>query len=102
MEARQFDERLPEFEKKGVRVIGVSRDEPDALQRFCAKYDLGFTFLSDPDHAVHDAYGAWGDRPLRGMGVIRSTVLVGADGAVERAWYSVSANGHAAEVLALL
>lgn len=102
MEARQFDERLPEFEKKGVRVIGISRDEPDALDRFCRKYDLHLTFLSDPDHSVHEAYGAWGDRPLRGMGVIRSTVLVGADGAVEKAWYGVGANGHADEVLAAL
>lgn len=100
MEARQFDERLPEFEEKDVRVIGVSRDEPDALQRFCVKYDLGFTFLSDTDHSVHEAYGAWGERLLRGVGAIRSTVLVGADGRVERAWYGVSANGHAEEVLA--
>jgi peroxiredoxin Q/BCP len=80
----------------------MSRDEPSALTDFCRKYDLDITFLSDPDHSVHEAYGAWGDRPGRGLGVIRSTVLIGPDGNVERAWYGVSADGHANEVLAAL
>ena len=102
MEARQFDERRPEFEKRTVKIVGMSRDEPSELDAFCRKYDLGFTFLSDPDHSTHEAYGAWGDRPGRGEGVIRSTVLIGPDGKVERAWYGVSADGHADEVLKAL
>ena len=77
----------------------MSPDPPDALQRFREKYDLRFTFLSDPDHGVLEKYGAWGDRPGRGPGVIRSTVLLGADGNVEDAWYRVTADGHAASVL---
>jgi len=80
----------------------MSRDDPEALTAFCRKYDLAFTFLSDPDHTVHVAYGAWGDRPGRGEGVIRSTVLIAPDGMVERAWYGVTADGHADEVLAAL
>lgn len=85
-----------------MRIIGISRDAPEELTSFCGKYDLELTFLSDPDHAVHDAYGAWGDRPGRGEGVIRSTFLIGTEGKVERAWYGVTADGHAQEVLAAL
>ncbi len=80
----------------------MSRDDPNALEDFCHKYDLHLTFLSDPEHRTHEAYGAWGDRPGRGEGVIRSTVLIAPDGTVERAWYGVSADGHAAEVLGAL
>lgn len=80
----------------------MSPDAPSALTAFQEKYDLGLTFLSDPEHAVLEAYGAWGERPGRGVGVIRSTVLIAADGTIERAWYGVKADGHAAEVLAAL
>jgi len=80
----------------------MSRDKPEELRRFREKYGLRFTFLSDPEHSTHQAYGAWGDRPGRGLGVIRSTVLIDADGKVERTWYGVKADGHADEVLAAL
>ena len=58
--------------------------------------------MSDPDQKTHDAYGAWGDRPGRGVGVIRSTFVVGPDGRIEHAWYGVTADGHASEVLQAL
>jgi len=80
----------------------MSPDQPEALQSFREKYDLHFTFLSDPDHGMLEAYGAWGERPGRGPGVIRSTVLIAPDGKIERAWYGVTADGHAEEVLAAL
>ncbi len=80
----------------------MSPDPPDALKRFREKYDLHFTFLSDVGHAVLETYGAWGERPGRGPGVIRSTVLLGSDGRVEDAWYRVTADGHAANILATL
>ncbi len=80
----------------------MSPDPPDALRRFREKYDLHFTFLSDPEHRTLEAYGGWGDRPGRGEGVIRSTVLIAPDGTVERTWYGVKADGHADEVLAAL
>lgn len=80
----------------------MSPDPPDALKRFREKYGLHFTFLSDPDHGVLERYGAWGDRPGRGPGVVRSTVLLAPDGTVETAWYRVTADGHAMSVLQML
>lgn len=78
----------------------MSPDPVDALRAFKAKYDLHLTFVSDTDRSTLEAYGAWGERPGRGPGVIRSTVLIGSDGRIERAWYGVKPDGHAAEVLA--
>jgi peroxiredoxin Q/BCP len=80
----------------------MSPDPPDALKAFREKYELKLTFLSDPEHRTLEAYGAWGKRPDRPDGVIRSTVLISPDGTVERAWYGVKPDGHADEVLAAL
>ncbi len=98
-EACQFNESLTTFEAANVPVIGVSRDDAGSHQDFRTKYGLRFPLVSDPDRQAHEAYGAWGVRPGRGPGVIRSTFVVGPDGRIERAWYGVTADGHATEVL---
>ncbi len=74
-------------------IIGISPDAPEKLAKFDEKYDLGFTLLSDPDHAVAEAYGVWGEKSLYGkkyMGIIRSAFLIDEKGVVEQAWYKVS------------
>jgi len=101
-EACQFTDNFPQFEMLGVPVLGVSRDDAAAHQAFRKKYGLRVRLLSDADRKAHDAYGAWGERPGRGEGVIRSTFLIGSDGRVEKAWYSVKPDGHALEVLSAL
>ena len=101
-EACQFNDNLQQFQHAGVPVIGISPDAPESHVRFRNKYGLGFPLLSDPAHETMAAYGAWGERPGRGDGVIRSTVLLAPDGTVQRAWYGVKADGHAAEVLEAL
>jgi len=86
-----------------VRIIGMSRDPIDALEAFREKYGLRLTFLSDPDHRTHEAYGAWGRKSMYGrtyMGIRRSTVLIGPDGRIARIWPKVNVDGHAEEVLA--
>jgi thioredoxin-dependent peroxiredoxin len=104
-EACQFNDNLNGFRAANVPVLGISRDSPDSHQRFQAKYGLEFPLLTDADKAVHEAYRAWGLRTKYGrteMGVIRSTFLVDEHGRIERAWYNVKADGHAAGVLAEL
>ena len=101
-EACQFTDNFPQFEMLGVPVLGVSQDDAAAHQAFRKKYGLRVRLLSDPDRKAHRAYGAWGERPGRGEGVIRSTFLIGSDGRVEKAWYSVKPDGHALEVLSAL
>jgi peroxiredoxin Q/BCP len=86
------DAREP-IEVAGATVIGISPDKPEAQARFDTKYGLGFTLLSDPDHAVADAYGAWGERSMYGkkyMGIVRSAFVIDEQGAVVEAIYKVS------------
>ena len=100
-EACQFTDLFSQFAGLGVEILGISADSAAAHQRFRAKYDLKIKLLSDPDHAVMEAYGAWGEKKNYGktyMGIIRSTFLIGADGTVERAWYNVRSDGHAQAV----
>ena len=101
-EARQFNDNLQQFQQAGVPVVGVSPDTGDSHVQFRNKYGLRFPLLSDPGHQTMAAYGAWGDRPGRGDGVIRSTVLLAPDGTVQRVWYGVKPDGHAQEVLQAL
>ena len=74
-------------------ILGISPDKPEKQKRFDDKYGLGFPLLSDPEHAVADAYGVWGEKKLYGkayMGIIRSAFLIDEKGKVEQAWYKVS------------
>ena len=77
----------------GVDVVGISVSPVEEQMAFDEKFSLGFPLLSDPEHAVCDAWGTWGEKSLYGnryMGVIRSSFLVGPDGRVREAWYKVS------------
>jgi len=102
-EACQFNDNLAAFQAADVPVIGVSPDPAESHVRFRTRYGLEFPLLSDPDHTVMEEYGAWGEKSMYGkkrMGVIRSTFIIDGEGRVERAWYSVKADGHAEKVLA--
>jgi peroxiredoxin Q/BCP len=77
----------------GVDVLGISPDQPSAQARFDQKFGLGFPLLSDPDHAVAEAYDVWGEKKNYGktyMGIIRSSFLIDEEGNVQEAWYKVS------------
>lgn len=101
-EACQFNDSLTAFESLGVRVLGVSQDDAASHWAFKRKYTLDFPLLIDRERKAHEAYGAWGERPGRGVGVIRSTFLIDESGKVKRAWYGVKPDGHAKEVLEAL
>ena len=74
-------------------ILGVSPDKPDKQAKFDTKYGLGFPLLSDPEHAVADAYGVWGEKKLYGktyMGIVRSAFLIDEKGKIAQALYKVS------------
>ncbi|PZO71340.1 MAG: thioredoxin-dependent thiol peroxidase [Kocuria palustris] len=96
-----FQDRLERFRADGFEVLGISPDAPAALERFAQKESLGFPLLSDPDHEVAERWGAWGEKKNYGKvyeGLIRSTIVVDADGVVELAQYNVRAKGHVAKL----
>jgi len=102
-EACQFNDALDGFEDVGIDVLGISSDGATSHRRFHAKYGLRFALLSDEGHLIASQYGAYGEKLLYGKpttGVIRSTFLIEEQGRIERAWYGVRADGHAAKVLA--
>jgi thioredoxin-dependent peroxiredoxin len=101
-EACDFRDNLASLNSAGLKVLGISPDQPAKLARFRDKEGLTFPLLSDPDHAALQAYGAWGEKKLYGkttVGVIRSTFVIDAAGKIEQAMYGVRATGHVARLL---
>lgn len=100
-EACDFRDGHQAFAAAGYEIIGVSPDPVERLERFRAEYELPFPLLSDEDHTMAAAYGAWGMKKNYGKeyeGLIRSTFLIDGAGRVERAWYNVRAKGHATRI----
>ena len=101
-QACDFRDNLAVLQRSGLAVVGISPDRPEKLRKFRDTHGLTFPLLSDPDHRVLEAFGAWGEKSLYGKtvtGVIRSTVVVDASGRVEHAGYNVKATGHVAKLL---
>jgi peroxiredoxin Q/BCP len=100
-EACDFRDSIQSLAASGVTVVGISPDAPAKLARFRDRDHLNFPLLSDSDHAVEEAYGAYGEKMLYGkpvVGVIRSTFVVDPDGKIARAYYNVKATGHVARL----
>ena len=100
-EACDFRDSRQVLADAGFTVLGISPDSPVKLAAFRDRDGLTFRLLSDPDKTVHKAYGAYGEKLLYGKksaGVIRSTFVVGAGGAIEHAYYGVKATGHVARL----
>ncbi len=102
-EAIDFTRLNSAFADEGVAVLGVSADSVKAQESFRDKHQLAVPLISDETHEMLEAYGAWGEKSMYGrsfMGIIRTTVLIGADGRIARIWRNVRVDGHADEVLA--
>lgn len=100
-QACDFRDNLNSFAASGYRVIGISKDAPAQNKRFQEQEGLNFPLLSDENLAVHNAYGAYGQKKLYGKlveGVIRSTFVVDPDGAIRLPLYNVKATGHVASL----
>lgn len=96
-QACDFRDSLASLSDAGYVVLGISPDPIGKIIRFAEKESLTFPLLSDEDHAVAAAYGAWGEKKNYGRvyeGLIRSTIVVAPDGTVELAQYNVKATGH--------
>jgi thioredoxin-dependent peroxiredoxin len=102
-ESIDFSRLKAEFRKAGTEVLGVSADPVKAQDAFKKKHDLSISLGSDPTHTMLEAYGAWGEKSMYGkkfLGILRTTLLISADGRITRIWPKVKVPGHADEVLA--
>ena len=102
-EAIDFTRLAGAFADAQTAVLGVSADPLKAQESFRNKHELKIPLASDEQHEMLEAYGAWGEKSMYGrtfLGVLRTTVLIGADGRIARLWRNVKVDGHADEVLA--
>ncbi|MEC5170172.1 thioredoxin-dependent thiol peroxidase [Glaciihabitans sp. GrIS 2.15] len=100
-EACDFRDNINSLKSAGYTVIGISKDAAPALKKFQSEQGLNFPLLSDPDLAVHNSYGAFGEKSLYGktvMGTIRSTFVVDETGSITLPLYNVKATGHVASL----
>jgi peroxiredoxin Q/BCP len=84
----------------GAEVVGISRDGAASHDAFKSKYNLSFTLLTDPDHTVMDAYGAWGKKMFGTSGVLRKTFIVSPKGMVVKVYGRVTPAGHGEQIVA--
>jgi peroxiredoxin Q/BCP len=104
-EACNFRDDYSEILAAGAAVIGVSPDSVKSHDNFKSKYTLPFVLLSDPEHEVAEAYGAWGEKKMYGrtyMGIIRSTYIIDEEGFIVKVFPKVRPKNHSQEVLAEL
>lgn len=102
LEAIDFTRLASQFAKLGITTIGISPDTFESHCTFRDEHHLSILLLSDPKKEAISAYGAWGTKKNYGkeyIGVIRSTLLIGLDGKIEKVWYNVKATGHAEKIL---
>jgi peroxiredoxin Q/BCP len=101
-EACGFRDNSQALEERNALVLGVSPDGVASHEKFRDKYELNFPLLSDPDHAVAEAYGAWGKKKMYGReyeGVLRSTFVIDPEGRIEKVYAKVKPAEHAVQVL---
>jgi len=101
-QACEFRDRWRDVEKAGAVVLGVSPDGVASHAKFKKKYQLPFPLLADPDHAVAERYGAWGEKSMYGrkyFGILRTTFVIDGTGRIVRVFERVKPKGHAAQVL---
>ena len=101
-EAMDFTRLASAFADAGTAILGISADSVNTQERFRDKHRLKIPLISDEKHDMLEAYGAWGEKSMYGrtfQGILRSTVLIGADGRVARVWRNVRVDGHADQVL---
>ncbi len=91
-----------EFQKRGVEVIGISRDSVESHIKFAEKYNLPFHLLADPNLEAIEPYGVWKEKKLYGkvsFGIVRTTFIIDENGNIERIMPKVKPDTNAAEIL---
>ena len=104
-QACAFAGSFSEFERRGIAVVGISKDSVASHQKFAEKYSLPFILLSDPDRVAIEAYGVWQEKKMAGkvgMGVVRTTFIIDENGVLTAVMRGVKPDTNAQEVLAML
>ena len=98
-EACSLRDARDELTVLGAKVVGVSLDDASSHEKFKAKHNLGFTLLSDPEHAIIEAYGAWGKKMFGREGILRKTFIINPEGQIVKIYGRVTPLGHGTQVV---
>ena len=102
IEADEFSKDYNKFQKAGIEIVGISKDDVESHKKFCNKMKIPYILLADTETKVSKIFGVWGKKKFMGkeyMGIIRSTFLVNDDGKIFKVFEKVKAKGHSKEVL---
>lgn len=100
-QACNLNENLEALQAKGFQVVGVSIDSNASHTKFKAKYKLGFSLLSDPDHQIAEAFGVWVEKSMYGkqyMGVARTTFIIDENGIITDIIEKVDTKNHSSQI----
>ena len=104
-QACAFAFHYAEFQRRGVQVIGISKDSVASHQKFAEKYNLNFILLADPDRDAIEKYGVWQEKKQYGkvsMGVVRTTYIIDEQGRIQAVMPKVKPDTNAADILEML
>ena len=104
-QACAFAQNFEEFKNLDAAVIGISKDSIASHVKFAEKYELPFVLLSDPEHKVIEAFGAWQEKKNYGkvsFGTVRSTFVIDENGIIEKVMPKVKPDTNAEEILCYL
>lgn len=101
-EACSLRDARDDLAELGAQIVGVSKDEASAHEKFKAKHSLNFTLLSDPEGKTIEAYGAWGPKMFGKVGILRKTFIINPNGRVVKVYGRVTPQGHGDQVIAEL
>lgn len=96
---------LPDLDKRGIAVVGISPDAEKQQKKFDDKHGLGYPLLCDTEHEIAEAYGVWGEKKMYGktfMGIVRSSFLIDENGKISAAWYKISPKNTIPELMKVL
>ena len=102
IEADEFSKDYNKFQKVGIEIIGISKDNVESHKKFCIKMKIPYILLADTETKVSKLFGVWGKKKFMGkeyMGIIRSTFLVNDNGKIFKVFEKVKAKGHSKVVL---
>jgi thioredoxin-dependent peroxiredoxin len=99
IEAQKFEQSLPEFQKLGAQIIGVSTGSSTSQAKFREKCNLSFPLLPDTDKTIAKAYGVMNGLMALMGNADRQTFLIDPDGKLAYRWKFVNPLSHATEVL---
>jgi len=99
IEACSLRDARDDLAELGAQIVGISKDDASAHEKFKSKHSLNFTLLSDPEGETINAYGAWGPKMFGVKGILRKTFIIDPKGQVVKVYGRVTPVGHGEQVV---